>query len=88
MTSFKPEIILCGVRRYLGYSLGCRDVGELMLDRGRSVDHTTMFRWVQRNDLGLDKRVSTSFQITKDSFRVEGCVEILISADLRYDRPY
>ncbi len=40
---FQPEIILCGVRWYLRYSLSYRDVEELMLERGMSVDHTLIF---------------------------------------------
>jgi hypothetical protein len=52
---FEAEIILCAVRWYLRYALSYRDVEELMHDRGVSVDHTTVFRWVQRYapELGL-----------------------------------
>jgi len=42
---FQPEIILCGVRWYLRYSLSYRDVEDLILERGLHVDHTTVFRW-------------------------------------------
>jgi IS6 family transposase len=45
---FEAEIILCTVRWYLRYALSYRDVEELMHERGVFVDHTTVFRWVQR----------------------------------------
>jgi len=35
-------------RWYLRYSLSYRDVQELMAERGLSVDHSTVWRWVQR----------------------------------------
>ena len=68
---FEPEIILCGVRWYLRYSLSYRDVEELMLDRSLSVDHTTVFRWVQRYAPELDKRVRPHLKTTNDSYRVD-----------------
>ena len=43
----EPGIILCAVRWYLRYSLSLRDVEELLAERGLSVDHTTVWRWVQ-----------------------------------------
>jgi transposase, IS6 family len=45
---FEGEMILLCVRWYLRYALSYRDVEELAGERGLSVDHTTVFRWVQR----------------------------------------
>ena len=45
---FEPVIIVCAVRWYLRYSLSYRDVEELVNERGLSMDHTTIWRWVQR----------------------------------------
>ncbi|KJE19468.1 transposase [Frankia torreyi] len=36
------------VRWYLRYSLSYRDVEELLAERGITVDHATIYRWVQR----------------------------------------
>ena len=36
------------VRWYLRYGLSCRDVEELLAERGITVDHVTVYRWVQR----------------------------------------
>src|SRR5258705_7393093 len=53
---FEPEIIVCGVRWYLRFSLSYRDVEELLLERGLPADHTTIWRWVQRYAPELNKR--------------------------------
>ena len=45
---FEGEIILLCVRWYLRYALSYRDLEEMMRERGVYVDHTTIFRWVQR----------------------------------------
>ncbi len=36
------------VRWYLRYGLSYRDVDELLAERGVTVDHVTIYRWVQR----------------------------------------
>jgi len=44
---YQDEIILLCVRWYLRYALSYRDLEEMMNERGLSVDHTTIYRWVQ-----------------------------------------
>jgi IS6 family transposase len=68
---FEADIILCAVRWYLRYTLSYRDVEELMRERGVWVDHTTVFRWVQRYAPELDKRCRPYLNITNDSYRVD-----------------
>jgi len=68
---FEAEIILCAVRWYLRYALSYRDVEELMHDRGVSVDHTTVFRWVQRYAPELEQRCRARLKTTNDSYRVD-----------------
>ena len=68
---FEAEIILLCVRWYLRYTLSYRDLEETMLERGLSVDHTTIFRWVQRYAPELEKRCRPSLQSTNDSYRVD-----------------
>jgi transposase-like protein len=41
-------VISVAVRWSLRYSLSCRDAGELLAERGVTVDHVTVYRWVQR----------------------------------------
>ena len=42
------EVIAVAVRWYLRYGLSYRDVEELLAERGITVDHVTIYRWVQR----------------------------------------
>jgi transposase-like protein len=45
---FDREIIVLCVRWYLRYKLILRDVVEMMAERGLSLAHTTILRWVRR----------------------------------------
>ena len=45
---FPREVISLAVRWYLRYGLSYRDVEELLAERGVTVDHVTVCRWVQR----------------------------------------
>jgi transposase, IS6 family len=68
---FEGEIILLCVRWYLRYALSYRHIAELARERGVSVDHTTVFRWVQRYAPELDKRGRPRLKATNDSYRVD-----------------
>jgi transposase, IS6 family len=68
---FEAEIILCAVRWYLRYALSYRDVEELMQERGVRVDHTTVYRWVQRYAPELNRRCRSALRATNDSYRVD-----------------
>ena len=45
---FPREVIAVAVRWYQRYGLSYRDVEELLAERGVTVDHVTVYRWVQR----------------------------------------
>src|SRR5471032_3108337 len=45
---FDREIIILCVRWYLRYKLSLRDLVEMMAERGLSLVHTTIMRWVKR----------------------------------------
>ena len=45
---FPREVIAVAVRWYLRYGLSYRDVEELFAERGVTVDHVSVYRWVQR----------------------------------------
>ena len=53
---YQPEIILLCVRWYLRYALSYRDLEEMMSERGLTVVHSTIFRWVQDYAPEIDKR--------------------------------
>jgi transposase-like protein len=39
---------MIAVRWYLRYGLSYRDVEELLAERGITIDHVTVYRWMQR----------------------------------------
>ena len=68
---FEAEIILTCVRWYLRYALSYRDLEEMMAERGLSVVHTTIFRWVQKYAPEIDKPSRPHLKKTNDSWRVD-----------------
>jgi transposase-like protein len=68
---FETEIILLCVRWYLRYALSYRNLEEMMLERGLHIDHTTIYRWVQRYAPELEKRCRPHLKMTTDSWRVD-----------------
>jgi IS6 family transposase len=68
---FEGDMILLCVRWYLRYALSYRDVEELARERGLLVDHTTVFRWVQRYAPEVEKRCRPHLKATNDSYRVD-----------------
>ncbi len=67
----EAEIILLCVRWYLRYSLSYRDLEEMMAERGLHVDHTTIYRWVQRYAPELDRRCRPHLKACNDSWKVD-----------------
>ena len=67
----EPDLILCAVRWYLRYSLSFRDVEELLSERGLEVDHTTIWRWVQRYGPELEERLRRHLKTINRSWRVD-----------------
>ncbi len=45
---FQGEIILWAVRWYCKYGISYRELQEMLAERGANVDHTNIYRWVQR----------------------------------------
>src|SRR5262245_19646695 len=43
----------------------------MMNERGLSVDHTTIYRWVQAYAPELEKRIRPHLRLTNDSYRVD-----------------
>ncbi|EOO23849.1 hypothetical protein IIU_06913 [Bacillus cereus VD133] len=59
------------VRWYLRYNLSFRDLVEMMEERGLSLAHTTIMRWVHQYGPELDKRIRRHLKQTDDSWRVD-----------------
>jgi IS6 family transposase len=68
---FEGQIILLCVRWYLRYCLSYRDLEEMMAERGLKVDHTTIYRWVQKYAPELEERCKPYLKQTNDSWRVD-----------------
>lgn len=68
---FQPEIITLCVRWYLKYPLPYRNLVEMMSERGLSVVHTTIMRWVIQYSPILEQRVRKHLLKTNDSWRLD-----------------
>jgi transposase-like protein len=66
---YAPDIILLCVRWYCRYSLSYRDLEEMMRERGLAVDHTTVWRWVQRYAPEINKRMRPHLKMSGTSYR-------------------
>jgi transposase, IS6 family len=77
---FEGEIVLWAVRWYCRYGVSYRDLEQMMGERGVSVDHSTIYRWVQRYAPEIEKRLrwqwrrpgSTSWRIDETYVKVRG----------------
>ncbi|OOR49483.1 hypothetical protein BLX05_23770 [Bacillus pseudomycoides] len=68
---YHHDIMLQTVRWYLRYNLNFRDLVEMMEERGLSVAHTTIMRWVHQYGPELDKRIRRHLKQINDSWRVD-----------------
>jgi putative transposase len=68
---FPIEIILLCVRGYVAYPLSLRHLEEMMQERGVSVDHSTINRWVIKLIPLLAKPFSTFKRSVLDSWRMD-----------------
>src|SRR5262245_3393672 len=76
---FPQEIILTCVRWYVAYPLSTRHIEELMQERGVSVDHATVNRWVIKYSSPLEeafhcqkRSVGRSWRMDETSIKVKG----------------
>jgi transposase-like protein len=76
---FDREIIVLCVRWYLRYKLSLRDLVEMMAERGLSLAHTTIMRWVKRFTPEFVKRwnrfaipAGRSWRVDETYLRVRG----------------
>ena len=60
---FPRDIILWAMRWYCRYGVSYRDLEEMMTERGVPVDHTTIYRWVQKYAPELDKQTRRYRQV-------------------------
>ena len=68
---FDREVIILCVRWYLRFKLSLRDLVEMMAERGLSMAHTTIMRWVQHFAPEFEKRWRRFAQAVGRSWRVD-----------------
>jgi transposase-like protein len=68
---FDREVIILCVRWYLRFKLSLRDLVEMMAERGLSMAHTTIMRWVQRYAPEFEKRWRRFARAVGQSWRVD-----------------
>lgn len=68
---FRDEVIVLCVRWYLRYPLSYRNLEEMMAERGLSVDHATIARWVLRYAPILNERIRSEMRHPNRSWRVD-----------------
>ena len=68
---FPAEVILWAVRWYLQFPISYRDLEAMLADRGVAVDHTTMYRWVQRFAPELEKRMRRHLRPCRGPWHVD-----------------
>lgn len=61
------DIVLLRVRWYLRYPLSYRNLEEMMLERGLTVNHSTVYRWIQAYAPEMDKRCRQYLRPTNDT---------------------
>ncbi len=54
---FGGKIVLRAVRWYCRYGVSYRELDQMMAERGVSIDHSTIYRWVQRCAPEIEKRL-------------------------------
>src|SRR6267143_5794532 len=68
---FDREVIIPCVRWYLRFKVSLRDLVEMMAERGLSMAHTTIMRWVQRHAPEFEKRWRRFARAVGQSWRVD-----------------
>jgi transposase-like protein len=68
---FNHLLIIQAVRWYVTYKLSYGDVCDLMAERGVSVVHTTVLRWVQRFVPAFEKKWKNYARPVGSSWRVD-----------------
>ena len=68
---FREDIIVLCVRWYLRYPLSYRDLEEMMVEHGLTVDHSTIARWVLHYAPVLEKRIRREIRQPNRSRRVD-----------------
>ena len=67
---FQGDVILWAVRWYCRYGISYRDLEQMMGERGLSIDHSTIYRWVQRYAPEMEKRLRWQWRCPRSTVTV------------------
>jgi putative transposase len=86
-SQFEREIILWGVRWYVAYPISYRQLEEMMGERGVTVDHSTLNRWVikyapevEKQFRRLQRPVGRSWRMDETYVKIKGKAAYLYRA--------
>jgi IS6 family transposase len=65
------EVIIWLVTWYSRYALSYRDLKEIAAERGFTLDHSTIYRWVQEYAPEINKRMKPYLKSTCDSWKLD-----------------
>ncbi|MFK0569888.1 IS6 family transposase [Endozoicomonas sp.] len=68
---FPKDVILQAVRWYLRFCLSYRDLKEILEERGIQLDHTTLYRWVQKYAPQLEAEHRKRRKVSGTSWRMD-----------------
>jgi IS6 family transposase len=68
---FAAEVILWAVRWYLMFPISYRDLELMIQERGVTIAHSTIFRWIQAYAPELEKRIRPHLRMSNGSWRVD-----------------
>src|SRR5690348_11269841 len=90
---FDRDVVILCVRWYLRFKLSLRDLVEMMAERGLSMAHATIMRWVQRYGPEYENRwrrfgraVGRSWRVDENYYKSRGKWCYLYRAVGRADR--
>ena len=84
---FDREVIILCVRWYLRFKLSLRDLVEMMAERGLSLAHTTIMRWVQHYTPEFVKRWRRYTLAIGRSWRVDETYVKIRHCHVNFGRP-
>ncbi len=68
---FPKDVILMSMRWYIAYPLSYRHVEELLSERGLSVDHATVNRWVVKHSPTLESKFRNTKKVVGKSWKMD-----------------
>ena len=68
---FAADVVSWALRWYLAFPVSHRDLAAMHAERGVSVDHAALFRWVQAHAEDVERRLRPQLRRCTGSWRVD-----------------